>query len=92
MSGHDSNGNASDSGMMVTCWSRLHYTRWEIDSESQWIKPNFDFNCTFPIDLASNEIPLDAKSIGNNELQSKFGLIDDDSVLIFMFRNEMGRV
>ena len=39
------------------------------------IKPNFDCNNTFPIDLLPNEIPFGAKSIEKVLLESKFDLI-----------------
>ena len=44
----------------------------------QEFKPNLDSNCTLLIDLSPNGIPYDAKSIGNVQLQSKFGLYQRD--------------
>ena len=43
------------------------------------IQTNLDCNYTFPIDLAPNGIPLCDKSIGKVQLQSKFGLDQQDS-------------
>ena len=42
---------------------KLLYAHGEIFSESFESKPNLDYNYTFPIELAQNEIPFGAKSI-----------------------------
>ena len=36
----------------------------EIDMESDYFKPNLDYNYPFPIDSALNGLPLSAESIG----------------------------
>ena len=53
--------------------SRLSIRR-EIFSEYYQIKPNFDCNYTFRIDLTPNGFPFGAKSIGTVYLKSKFGI------------------
>ena len=48
----------------------------EIDSESYQMIPNLDCNYILSIDLASNEIPFVAKSIGKNyNYNLNFGII-----------------
>ena len=51
----------------------------DIDSESCKTKPNLDCDYTFPIGVASNWVPFSAKSIGKMQLQSKFGLNQQNS-------------
>ena len=46
----------------------------EVDPAAAEFKPNLDCSCTFPIYLAPNGIPFDAKSIGKVQLQPCFGL------------------
>ena len=46
--------------------------------QSCWIKSSLDCNYPFQIDLAPHRIPFGDKSIGEEELQSKFVLIWQD--------------
>ena len=47
----------------------------KIFSETGYIKPHLECVYTFPIDLVSNGIPIDAILIGKVYLESKFSLI-----------------
>ena len=50
-------------------------TQGELNFESTKFKSNLNSNYTFPIVLAPNGIPFNAKSIRTVELQFKFGLV-----------------
>ena len=58
-------------------------------SEFSYIKPNSDCNYTFPTDLAPNVILFGVKSIGKVYLQSKPGLIQQDSKIDFIFVRQL---
>ena len=57
--------------------------RFPIFVEWNQMEPNFDYNYTSPIDLATNKNPFGAKSIDYVKLQSKFGFVQQNAELNF---------